>query len=134
VESGKDLLPWDLAQRGAGTDWANPVKNIAWDVPSAELVYFIGIARQRQGYASESIRAISRLAFLELEFQRIFVRILPSNRESFLLARKLGFHEEGVQRKAFRCGLGQLHDVKYLSLTTEDNRNHNGSAARQDDK
>jgi len=82
------------------------VKNIAWDVPSAELGYFICTARQRQGYASESMRAISRLAFLELEFQRIFVRILPSNRESIHLARKLGFHEVGVQRKAFRCGPG----------------------------
>jgi ribosomal-protein-alanine N-acetyltransferase len=98
------------------------------------LGYFIGTARQRQGYASDSIRAILRLAFLELQFQRIFVRILPSNRESFLLARKLGFHEEGVQRKAFRCGLGQLHDVQYLSLTTEDNRNHDGGAAQQGDK
>jgi ribosomal-protein-serine acetyltransferase len=98
------------------------VKNIAWEIPAAELGYFIGTAWQRQGYASESVLGILRLAFQEMGFQRIFVRILPSNRESFALAKKLGFQEEGLLRRAFRCGYGQLHDVKFLSLTMDDFR------------
>ena len=96
------------------------VKNIAWEIPSAELGYFIGAAWYRQGYASESIHAILRLAFRELGFHRIFVRILPSNQASLALAKKLGFQQEGLQRNAFRCGLGELHDVRFLSLTPED--------------
>lgn len=32
------------------------VKNVAWEIPSAELGYFIGWLSQRQGYASESVR------------------------------------------------------------------------------
>jgi len=98
------------------------VKNIAWEIPAAELGYFIGAAWQRHGYASESVLGILRLAFQEMGFQRIFVRILPSNPQSFALAKKLGFQEEGLHRKAFRCGYGQLHDVQYLSLTMEDFR------------
>lgn len=98
------------------------VKNVAWEIPSAELGYFIGWLSQRQGYASESVRRIAGLAFQELTFQRIFVRILPSNPESFSLAKKLGFQEEGLHRRAFRCGFGELHDVHYLSLTMEDYR------------
>lgn len=98
------------------------VKNVAWEIPSAELGYFIGWLSQRQGYASESVRGIAGLALQELDFQRIFVRILPSNRKSFSLAKKLGFQEEGVHRSAFRCGFGELHDVHYLSLTMEDYR------------
>jgi RimJ/RimL family protein N-acetyltransferase len=98
------------------------VKNIAWEIPGAELGYFIGGAWQRKGYASESIAGILRLAFEKLGFQRIFVRILPSNRESFSLARKLGFQEEGLHRRAFRCGFGELHDVHYLSMTVQDYR------------
>jgi len=96
------------------------VKNVAWEIPSAELGYFIGKAWQRQGYASESVRGILRVGFQQLGFQRVYVRILPSNRESFALAKKLGFHEEGSQRKAFRCGLGDLHDVLYLSILAEE--------------
>jgi RimJ/RimL family protein N-acetyltransferase len=96
------------------------VKNIGWEIPSAELGYFIDRSAQRRGYASESIGRILGLAFQQLGFQRIFVRILPSNRESFSLAKKLGFQEEGLHRRAFRCGFGELHDVHYLSLTRED--------------
>lgn len=96
------------------------VKNIAWEVPSAELSYFIDWQQQRRGYASESIAAVLRMAFGEMRFKRIFVRILPVNRESFQLAKKLGFQEEGLHRKAFRCGFGELHDVRYLSIVAED--------------
>lgn len=103
------------------------VKNIAWEIPAAELGYFIGTAWQRQGYASECIRALLRSAFGDLDFQRVFVRILPSNQESFALAKKLGFQEEGLHRKAFRCGYGDLHYVHYLSLIREDYRSRHSS-------
>ena len=98
------------------------VKNIDWDIPAAELGYFIARSAQRQGYASEATQRILKCAFRERLFQRIFVRILPSNPESFRLAKQLGFCEEGVHRNAYRCGLGQLHDVRYLSLTPGDYR------------
>ena len=87
------------------------VKNILWDVPSAELSYFIGALWQRRGFASEAVAAIVRTAFQQFEFQRLFVRVLPSNQESLALARKLGFQHEGLQRNAYRCGHGKLHDV-----------------------
>ncbi len=96
------------------------VKNVDWDIPAAELGYFIAKSAQRQGYGSEAIQRVLDCAFQDLSFQRIFVRILLSNDESFRLARKAGFREEGVHRNAFRCGLGELHDVRYLSLTPAD--------------
>jgi ribosomal-protein-alanine N-acetyltransferase len=96
------------------------VKNIVWDVPSAELSYFIGSSSQRQGFASEAISAILSEAFNQMDFKRIFVRIVPSNRESLLLANKLGFKHEGIHRSEFRCGFGDLHDVHYFSLTSND--------------
>jgi RimJ/RimL family protein N-acetyltransferase len=96
------------------------VKNVTWEIPSAELGYFIGTAWHRLGYATESVQQILRVAFEQLSFERIFVRILPGNRESFALAKKLGFREEGVQRKAFRCGYGDLHDVQILAMVKQD--------------
>jgi ribosomal-protein-alanine N-acetyltransferase len=79
-------------------------KNIARDIAAAELGYFIASASQRNGYASESICAILRVAFEQLNFQRIFVRILPSNRESHALAKKLGF--KGCIEMGSGAGLG----------------------------
>ena len=96
------------------------VKNILWEVPSAELSYFIGSSSQRRGFATEAISAVLRVAFERLGFERIFVRIIPSNKESVLLANKLGFKHEGLHRSEFRCGLGELHDVHYFSLTIDD--------------
>lgn len=96
------------------------LKNIAWDIPSAELSYFIDSASQRQGFASEAISVVLRVAFTQLDFKRIFLRIIPSNQRSLLLAKKLGFVHEGLHRSEFRCGYGDLHDVHYFSLTPGD--------------
>jgi ribosomal-protein-serine acetyltransferase len=96
------------------------VKNVMWDVPSAELSYFIDRSSERQGFATEAISGILRVALGQLDFKRIFVRIIPGNQGSIALANKLGFKHEGLHRNAFRCGFGELHDVHYFSLTTED--------------
>jgi len=98
------------------------VKNIAWEIPAAELGYFIDEAWQRRGYAAEAIRAVLEFAFQELAFERIFVRILPSNSASLRLAQKLGFLPEGLHRRAYRCGFGELHDVQYLGIIRDDYR------------
>jgi len=102
--------------------WQLQVKNVACDVPPAELSYFIGSSYQRQGFASETISAILRIAFAELDFMRVFVRIIPSNQHSLLLAKKLGFKHEGLHRNEFRCGFGELHDVHHFLLTIDDYR------------
>jgi RimJ/RimL family protein N-acetyltransferase len=96
------------------------VKNIVWDVPSAELSYFIDNSSQRHGFATEAVSAILRTGLTHLDFKRMFVRIIPSNKESILLANKLGFKHEGLHRNEFRCGFGELHDVHYFSLTLDD--------------
>jgi ribosomal-protein-alanine N-acetyltransferase len=98
------------------------VKNLTWNIPSAELSYFIASWSQSKGFATEAISVILRTAFKELGFNRIFIRITPSSRESILLANKLGFKKEGLRRNEFRCGFGELHDVYYFSLTSQDYR------------
>jgi RimJ/RimL family protein N-acetyltransferase len=105
------------------------VKNISWEIPAAELGYFIGEPWQRCGYATETIREVLRVAFRELAFERVFVRILQENRESLSLAQKVGFRSEGLHRRAYRCGLGELHDVHYLALIRDDYRKVAKSAA-----
>jgi len=95
-------------------------KKIQWEVPSAELSYFIGSAWQRRGYARESIQSVLSMMFDVMRFQRISLRILPVNRPSLELARNLGFREEGSHRSKFRCGLGELHDVRHFALTMRD--------------
>ncbi|HSN18844.1 MAG TPA: GNAT family N-acetyltransferase [Gammaproteobacteria bacterium] len=96
------------------------VKNVAWDVPSAEISYFIGAGFQRRGYATEAVQAVLREAFEALRFNRIYARVIVSNHESLQLTRKLGMAHEGLHRQEFRCGYGELHDVHYFSLLRDE--------------
>lgn len=96
------------------------VKSLHWEIPSAELSYFIGQSFLRQGYASESVAAVMNVALKELSFNRVYVRIISSNIASIQLAQKLGMQHEGQHHREFRCGFGELHDVDYYSLTSSD--------------
>jgi ribosomal-protein-alanine N-acetyltransferase len=82
----------------------------------------MALSSQRKGFATEAISVVLRTAFQDSDFNRIFVRIIPSNRKSLLLVEKLGFKQEGLHRNELQCGLGELHDVYYFSLTQEDYR------------
>jgi RimJ/RimL family protein N-acetyltransferase len=92
------------------------VKNITWNVPSAELAYFIRSTALRRGYASEAVSAVLHLLFGQLAFLRVYIRVIVSNLASLALAESMGFQREGVHRQEFRCGRGQLHDLLYLSI------------------
>jgi RimJ/RimL family protein N-acetyltransferase len=96
------------------------VKNIVWNIPAAELSYFISRSAQRRGFATEAVGATLHAAFGRMQFKRIYLRIIPSNHESLLLAQKLGFRPEGLHRKEFRCGFDELHDVHHYAFTDED--------------
>jgi RimJ/RimL family protein N-acetyltransferase len=95
-------------------------KSIVWDIPAAELSYFICQSSRRRGFATEAISAVLRAAIGQMHFERIYLRIIASNTESLRLADKLGFKREGLHRKEFRCGFDELHDVYHYSLTSED--------------
>ncbi len=116
-EKGKAFCYGIWPKEGSGPIGQIQVKNIDWKVPAAELSYFIDASLHRQGLASESIRRVMAMMLDELGFLRLFVRVLPSNQASLALALKLGFRDEGLHRLAFRCGLGELHDVHHLALT-----------------
>lgn len=96
------------------------IKNIVWNVPSAELSYFVDHGHLRRGIATEAIGAVLREAFDARGFKRIYVRVISSNEESIALARRLNLRHEGVHRNAFRCGLGELHDVHLFAMTDVD--------------
>jgi RimJ/RimL family protein N-acetyltransferase len=92
------------------------IKNIQWDIPAAELSYFVCQTSLRQGVASEAILALLNVAFEQVHFRRIGLRIIASNHASLSLAQKLRFKQEGLHRNEFRCGFGELHDVYHYSL------------------
>ncbi len=93
--------------------------DIDWDIPKAEVNYFIDRDYVKQGIMTEVMASCVRFAFLQLALEKLYVHILADNYPSQRLARRLGFQREGELRNEFKRIGGQLIDVIRFGLTRE---------------
>ena len=86
-----------------------------------EIGYWIRASATRQGIATESSAALTRVGFEVCEADRIEIRIEPRNEASFGIPRKLGFLEEATLRRRLP-GFhgGPLRDVTIWTMFSED--------------
>jgi RimJ/RimL family protein N-acetyltransferase len=87
-----------------------------------EIGYWIRASATRQGVATESSAALTRVGFEVCEADRIEIRIEPRNEASFGIPRKLGFVEEVTLRRRLpaRNEGEPLRDVTIFTLFRED--------------
>lgn len=75
--------------------------NIDWIARSGEFSIWIGDRRSRGcGVGSHAARSMLQHAFGDLNLQRVYLAVLTGNSEAIRLYRRLGFVEEGIQRRA----------------------------------
>jgi len=86
-----------------------------------EIGYWVRASATRQGLATETAAALTRVGFEVCEADRIEIRIEPRNVASFGVPRKLGFVEEATLRRRLpgRAG-GPLRDVTIFTMFRED--------------
>jgi len=86
-----------------------------------EIGYWIRASATRQGIATESSAALTRVGFEVCRADRIEIRIEPRNEASFGIPRKLGFVEEATLRRRLPSQEGEpLRDVTILTMFRED--------------
>jgi RimJ/RimL family protein N-acetyltransferase len=86
-----------------------------------EIGYWIRASATRQGFATESSAALTRVGFEVCGADRIEIRIDPSNEASFGVPRKLGFAEEATLRRRLPAREGEaLRDVTIFTMFRED--------------
>jgi RimJ/RimL family protein N-acetyltransferase len=86
-----------------------------------EIGYFVRASATRQGIATESTAALTRVGFEVCEADRIEIRIDPRNERSFGIPRKLGFPVEATLRRRLPAREGEpLRDVTIHTLFRED--------------
>ena len=86
-----------------------------------EIGYFVRASATRQGIATESTAALTRVGFEVCGADRIELRIEPANSASRGIPRKLGFLEEATLRRRLPARPGQpLRDVTIFTLFRED--------------
>ncbi len=93
---------------------------INWDVPVAELDFFIDFDHGKQGLMTEAAHRVARFGFRQLNLEKIQLKTSSDNYASQRLARKLGFRREGDLRSDFRTLTGELQDSMVLGLTKVD--------------
>jgi RimJ/RimL family protein N-acetyltransferase len=64
-----------------------------------EIGYWIHVDRSREGLATESTAALTRVAFELCDVDRVEIRVEPSNVASLGVPRKLGYLEEATLRR-----------------------------------
>lgn len=86
---------------------------------SGSLGYYIGGAFQGQGYMTEALALMLRLAFGGLRLHRIEVNIQPGNTASLALVRRAGFRREGCSPRYLKVA-GRWRDHERWALLAED--------------
>ncbi len=87
-----------------------------------EIGFALHPAYWSKGIISEASKAVMIYAFEELKLKRLSLAHFLDNHASNRVAKKLGFKEEGIQRKGFLHGDGRVLDEQILSFTDDDYR------------
>ncbi len=85
-------------------------------VETMEIGYSISPARRRCGYAYEALSTLLRYLLYDLNLDMVIAGAFPDNTPSLELLKKLGFHCEGLKRKAFWNPLRGPMDLQYYYL------------------
>lgn len=94
--------------------------DIDWQIPRADLNYFLHHQHTSQGFMTEALTKIITLAFKQLQLEKLVVKTLADNAASQRLVRKLGFRREGDLRNEYRKISGLLVDITVFGMTAEE--------------
>lgn len=86
---------------------------------SCKLGYKLGREHWGQGYMTEALREGVRIAFDDLKLHRITSEVMPENDRSIRLMERLGFVNEGIERKVYFIN-GSWEDHILFSLISSE--------------
>lgn len=111
----KDLQYYIFLKKGNVFIGCAGLHRIDWSVPKAEIGYWIRTSYQRQGYATEASKLLTKLAFNKLKVNRVEIRCDDNNLKSKSVAKKMDFLLEGVLRNDTLTPDGQLRNTAIFS-------------------
>jgi RimJ/RimL family protein N-acetyltransferase len=95
--------------------------HIDWDTPRFEVGYWIRRRCEGQGYATEAVRALCRLAFGPLKAERVELHCGQTNQRSVRVAERCGFKLEASLRNHQRqYGSRELRETLIFGLIRKD--------------
>lgn len=89
------------------------VKNIDWNIPKAELGYFIDGDFEGKGIITKGVGLVADYLVKEFKFLKLFCRVNAENLGSIQVVLKNGFELEGTIRREYRTSSGDIVDLNY---------------------
>lgn len=96
------------------------LKNIDWSIPKTELGFYTDKNYAGGGITSKVLPLFLEYCFTNFKFKKIFLRTHESNKAAQALATKCGFELEGRIRKDYKTTAGELVDLLYFGLLSEE--------------
>ena len=95
------------------------LKNIDWSIPKTELGFYTDGNYAGKGITSKVLPVFLEHCFTNYKFRKIFLRTHESNKAAQALAAKCGFTLEGRIRHDYKTTAGELVDLMYFGLLSE---------------
>jgi len=110
----KEYFPFVIMLAGTSKliGWID-VKNIDWNIPKAELGYFLDKNHTGNGIISEGLSLIIEHINSEYNFKKLLLRIGSDNPKSTQIALNNNFELEGIIRRDYKTSSGDLVDLQY---------------------
>ena len=89
-------------------------------VPAMAIGYWVRVSAQGQGYVTEAVTLLCKLAFITFTAQRVSIQCDATNTRSANIPRRLGFVHEATLRNQSRNTTGELTDQLIFALTRDD--------------
>jgi RimJ/RimL family protein N-acetyltransferase len=96
------------------------IKSIDWNIPKAEIGYFIDSNYERKGISGKALSLLIDYASKELGIRKLLIRTHTENIAAKALAEKCGFEQEGIIRSDYKTSRGELVDLVYYGLVISD--------------
>jgi RimJ/RimL family protein N-acetyltransferase len=81
-----------------------------------EIGYWIRSSETRHGLATEVAGALTKVAFVLMEVDRVEIRVEPTNRASLAIPKKLGFEREALLKRRHPSVGGTMKDLVVWSM------------------
>jgi ribosomal-protein-serine acetyltransferase len=92
------------------------IKSIDWNIPKAELGFFIDENYEGKGIISIAVSKVVEHCFETLKMKKLFLRTHEKNIGSRKVAEKNGFTVEGIIRSDYKTTRGVIVDLMYYGL------------------
>jgi RimJ/RimL family protein N-acetyltransferase len=115
--SGVDLLYLAFEKLSGRFVVSTGLHRIDWSVPKFEIGYWCRTSALGRGYVTETVHALTHLAFESYGAARVEICCAENNLRSLAVAERAGFLLEGILRNE-RRRQGELGDTRVYAKTT----------------